>query len=201
MRRLIDITAYPVSDVLNVLLLDKSDKTGTNKYNNIIWATGDYSEYGEDFCDTAYIKKAALLEYPDIICPRTEKSLQTQTERTRKKAEVFTPSWVCNKMNNYMDADWFGRENVFNTENGDGTWNITKGKIEFPKHKSPEDYIGSRRLEITCGEAPFLAGRYDVAAGELIPVSRRIGVLDRKLRIVNETAQNYSDWLKLVARV
>ena len=44
------------------------------------------------------------------------KSLEKQAERTREKAEVFTPSWICNKMNNHCDAEWFGRENVFNDD-------------------------------------------------------------------------------------
>ena len=48
---------------------------------------------------------------------RTEKAMEEQQERTRKKAEVFTPVWLCNKMNNYADEQWFGKLNVFNTEN------------------------------------------------------------------------------------
>ena len=34
--------------------------------------------------------------------------------------------------------------------------------------------VQSRRLEVTCGEAPFLASRYDAATGEMIPVARRM---------------------------
>lgn len=34
-----------------------------------------------------------------------------------KKAEVFTPAWLCNLMNNHCDEDWFGRSDVFNVEN------------------------------------------------------------------------------------
>ena len=36
------------------------------------------------------------------------KQTDTQQQRTRKKGEVFSPAWVCNKMNNALDADWFG---------------------------------------------------------------------------------------------
>ena len=53
------------------------------------------------------------------------------------------------------------------------------------------------RLEITCGEAPFLASRYDTTTGEVIPIPERIGILDRKLRIVTENAGTQPDeWLK-----
>ena len=58
-------------------------------------------------------------------------------------------------------------------------------------------YVDSRRLEITCGEAPYLVSRYDAATGELIlPPLRMIGILDRKLRIVDENTASEEDWLK-----
>jgi hypothetical protein len=57
--------------------------------------------------------------------------------------------------------------------------------------------VDSRRLEITCGEAPYLVTRYDASTGEMIlPLERRVGQLDRKLRIVNENATNFEEWLK-----
>lgn len=55
-------------------------------------------------------------------------------------------------------------------------------------------------LEITCGEAPFLVSRYDVETGEAIPVPERIGLLDRKLRVVNENVQTEEEWLKWAFR-
>ena len=51
------------------------------------------------------------------IRPRIEKNLEEQQLRTKKKAEVFTPAWLCNQMNNYLDEDWFGNKNIFNVEN------------------------------------------------------------------------------------
>lgn len=104
-------------------------------------------------------------------------------------------------MNNHCDEDWFGRAGVFNTENEDHTWTVTEGRIEFPKRKKWQHYVDSRRLEITCGEAPYLVSRYDVSTGELIvPPIRRIGMLDRKLRIVNENTDTYEEWLKWTIR-
>ena len=56
-------------------------------------------------------------------------------------------------------------------------------------------------MEITCGEAPYLVSRYDATTGELIlPPLRRIGMLDRKLRVVNENAQNNDEWLRWTLR-
>lgn len=195
MEKLIDISSYPVAQVLDVLLQDKTTK------KNIIWATDTYEEIGEEFTDKVQLDANALLRRTDLIRPRIQKSQEAQAERTRKKAEVFTPAWLCNRMNNHCDDDWFGRSSVFNTENADHTWTVSEEKIEFPKKKKWQHYVDSRRLEITCGEAPYLVSRYDVSTGELIvPPIRRIGMLDRKLRVVNENADNYEDWLKWVIR-
>ena len=195
MEKLIDISSYPVANVLDLLLQDKSTK------KNIIWATDTYEELGEGFTDKVQINADALLQRPDLIRPRIQKSQEAQAQRTRKKAEVFTPAWLCNQMNNYCDEDWFGRASVFNTENEDHTWTITEGKVEFPKQKKWQYYVDSRRLEITCGEAPYLVSRYDVSTGELIvPPIRRIGILDRKLRVVNENTDTYEEWLKWTIR-
>ena len=100
------------------------------------------------------------------------KQADTQQERTRKKGEVFSPAWVCNKMNNALDADWFGPDapkNLF-TEELSQSWQTTSEPVPFDNSHKWEKYVDSRRLEVTCGEAPFLASRYDAATGELIPV-------------------------------
>ena len=178
-----------------MLLCDKSTK------RNIIWATDTYEEFGESFSDKVQIDANSLLRHTDLIRPRIQKSLEAQAQRTRKKAEVFTPAWLCNLMNNHCDEDWFGRTGVFNTENEDHTWTVTEGKVEFPKRKKWQHYVDSRRLEITCGEAPYLVSRYDVSTGErIIPLNRRIGMLDRKLRIVNENTDTYEEWLRWAIR-
>lgn len=195
MEKLIDICSYPVVNVLDILLQDKSTK------RNIIWATDSYEEFGEGFTDKEQMDVNALLRRKDIIRPRIQKSMEAQAQRTRKKAEVFTPAWLCNRMNNHCDEDWFGRTDVFNKENDDHTWTITERKIEFSKQRKWQHYVDSRRLEITCGEAPYLVSRYDVSTGELItPSIQRIGILDRKLRIVNENTDTYEDWLKWTIR-
>lgn len=54
----------------------------------------------------------------------------------------------------------------------------------------------SRRLEITCGEAPFVCSRYDTVTGQKLPVAQRIGFLDRKLRVVSEQTSTRKEWVK-----
>ena len=55
--------------------------------------------------------------------------------------------------------------------------------------------ISTLCMELTCGEAPFLVSRYDATTGQPIAISERVGVLDRKLRLVNEQRLNDKDWL------
>ena len=131
----------------------------------------------------------------DLLQPRIEKALSEQADRTKKHAEVFTPAWICNKMNNHCDTEWFGRDNVFNWQRGT-KWSVNGHRIRFPDGKTWQDYVLSTRLEITCGEAPFIVSRYDAATGEAIDVKRRIGQLDRKLRVVNENAADEVEWME-----
>ena len=55
--------------------------------------------------------------------------------------------------------------------------------------------INTRCLELTCGEAPFLVSRYDATTGEPMAINERIGVLDRKLRLINDQQLNDEEWL------
>lgn len=194
MNKLIDFNAYPIDKQLKMLLKDKT--TG----KNIIFATSAYSRNGIAIKETDEITVEVLrrgISYQ--IQPRVLKKREQQQERTRAKAEVFTPSWLCNKMNNYCDEEWFGRENVFNTEQGQ-KWQVNAEKIEFDTKDGWKKYVDSKRLEITCGEAPYIVSRYDAATGEMIELKRRIGILDRKLRVVNENTDDETEWFKWVLR-
>ena len=181
---------------MDILLQDKTTK------KNIIWATDAYSSHGEHCSDTSHIRPESFTRGNIVVLrPRIEKAADQQQERTRKKAEVFTPVWLCNQMNNHLDSEWFGREDVFNRDNEDGTWATFEDPIHIPEGKTWQEYVDSRRLEITCGEAPYLVSRYDAATGKfIVPPLRRIGLLDRKLRIVNENAENKKEWIKWVQR-
>ena len=109
---------------------------------------------------------------------------------------MFTPAWICNLMNNHCDEVYFKRKkDLFNVASGT-SWTANEQPIRFVKGRRWQAYIDSRRLEITCGEAPYLVSRYDASTGELIPFARRIGMLDRKFRVLNENAADETEWLK-----
>lgn len=194
MTKLIDLEAYPVKPVLDRLLQDKTTK------QNIIFATDEYLANGPEFSETSQITADKLLGFEKIrIQPRVEKAVEEQLARTRKKAEVFTPSWIVNKMNNHCDEEWFSRPNVFNTASGT-SWVTNPVPVGFDGMLSWKAYVDSKRLEITCGEAPYIVSRYDAATGDIIPIKDRIGILDRKLRVVNENAADDAEWLKWTER-
>ena len=185
--------SYPI---LKILLLDRT--TG----RNIIWASDDYSYLGELYQARKQIMPELIIgNNTRLIQPRTAKTQTSQISRTRDKAEVFTPSWVCNAQNNLIDEAWFGRKNVFNVPEG-VIWRTTADPIVFPdqKDRTWQKYVDSNRMEISCGEAPYLVSRYDAATGSMIPLQDRIGLLDRKLRIVNENAVDETEWLKWTKR-
>ena len=191
-----------ISDTLLARLLKDNTTTPENagddfsKWNNIIWATEDYASKGEGFGFSDQITKEKITgENGMVIRPRALKSKYEQTARAKNMAEIFTPAWVCNAQINLCDNSWFGRENVFNTENYDtNSWTTNHNKIEFPEDKTWQDYLYDRRLEITCGEAPYIVSRYDAVTGDIYPVENRIGMLDRKLRIVSENTNGETEW-------
>lgn len=187
-------------ELLGILLKDHTLSTDTGQAN-IFWATDNYADRGEGYQYYDQITIDAITgKNGNVIVPRALKTREKQQQRSREMAEVFTPSWICNKQNNLIDNAWFGREEIFNTEvdNTDGShsWIVNAEPIAFPDGKTWRDYVNENRLEITCGEAPYLVSRYDAVTGEPIPVERRIGLLDRKLRVVGENTKTTGEWLK-----
>ena len=138
--------------------------------------------------------------YQEMIRPRAVKSKREQTQRAKDKAEVFTPAWICNAQNNLIDEAWFGRkEGLFNSPDPEDPhkWINNEEPISFEgTGKDWKDYVADMRLEITCGEAPYLCNRYDAVTGEYNKdVKYRIGMLDRKLRIVSENTKDSKEWI------
>ena len=181
------------SDLLSILLQDRT--TGTN----IIWATDDYAGLGDSYSFMSPIRIELIAgDNGSVIKPRIEKDRDSQTQRSKDKAEVFTPSWVCNAQNNLVDDAWFQQKRKrFNTEKPE-SWETNYYPVFFPPKlkKTWEDYVRANRLEVSCGEAPYLTSRYDTVTGNLIPVKMRIGLLDRKLRIISENVDQWQTWLK-----
>lgn len=165
LAELIEINTYPVINVLSKLLQDKT--TG----KNIIYGTDYYLSYG--CSEKAEMTQEAVRSFGAIdIQPRVKKAQADQSERTRSKAEVFTPTWIVKKMNDHCDS----------------VWQESKYADDWQK------YVQLRVLEITCGEAPFLVTRYDTTTGEPLAIKERTGILDRKLRAIQADSEEL--WLK-----
>ena len=184
-----DILRLQSLKLLKKLLVDKTTK------KNIMWATDAYKGKSGEYERNKEMTEALITgRNADVIKTRARKAMEQQSERTKQHAEVFTPLRIVQKMNDHADEVWFGCPNVFFQ---DGT---PTERVSFPKEKTWQSYVDSRRLEITCGEAPYLVTRYDVETGEAIPIEQRVGILDRKLRVVTENALSESEWLKWAYR-
>lgn len=182
--------------LLAILLKDRTTR------RNIIWGTDNYSDLGDEYTADNEIKQELITgNNSKVIQPRIAKELHLKRDRTRHRAEVFTPSWVCNAQNNMVDEQWFDGKLVFNIPK-EGYWETITQPIPFEDKgkKTWEKYVDAKRLEITCGEAPYLASRYDTVTGETIPVNERIGLLDRKLRVVRENTESNLEWKKWARR-
>lgn len=156
--------------LLEKLLADKTTK------RNILWAANAYRALGPQYeCNEEITSALITGPHCSVIKTRARKAAEQQSSRTRQHGEVSTPLWVCRKMCGCADEMW----------NSKARW---------------QKYVDARVLEIACGEAPFLASRYDAETGEGIPVPDRIGLLDRKLQKVNENTHTEEDWLKWAFR-
>ena len=158
--------------LLSILLIDRS-KTTTKKTCNIIWATNSYEDY--NLTDEIKIEDITG-KNTYLIQPRIAKSKEEQKSRTRDKAEVFTPTSIVDEMNKQID--W-----------STGHWPTTDNNWQ--------DYIKELRLEITCGEAPFIVNRYNAANGtKVLKLDDRVGFLDRKLQTVSKFCDDKNSWLE-----
>lgn len=194
----VDILENKILDLSEVLLsiLLKDQSSG----KNILWCTDNYTRYGQNYASNQQMKIELITAYKgNIIKPRTKKGLREKKMRARDKGEVFTPSWVCNAQNNLIDSAWLKEDNCFNKENGK-TWIINKNPIPFVQSgRTWQEYVLDKRLEISCGEAPYLVSRYDTVTGEIIEPIKRIGLLDRKIRVVNENVPD-NEWVEWVIK-
>ena len=153
-------------DILNILLIDRTTQ------KNIIWATDSYEANGVEFSPERHMSIELVTDmYGELIQPRAAKSLVEQRRRTRDKAEVFTPLDVVDMMNKSVENKRITKQN----------W---------------QEYIQELKLEITCGEAPFIVSRYNPTAhGVLIKLGNRVGFLDKKLKFVSKYCHTEDEWL------
>ncbi len=186
--------------LLETLLSDHSRPGHGGKAARIIWATDNYAARGPAYARDGQMTAESITgRNGGLIRPRVKRTKEEQQARAKDKGEVFTPSWICNAQNNLIDREWFGTASPFNEEKHKG-WTANPAPISFPTAdgKTWRDYIEDTRVEITCGEAPYLISRYDTITGDAIPVPDRIGLLDRKLRVAAENTQTPEDWYAAV---
>lgn len=159
--------------ILDILLLDRTKSTPKTQ-KNIIWANENYIIYGsKPYAAIAQMKPELVTgQMRDIIKPRALKSKEMKKERTKSKAEVFTPTWIVNKQNDEIEKAFLDDD--------------------------LETYVKRTWLEITCGEAPYMVSRYDMETGELIPLVDRIGFVDRKMKRINAGVSDKAEWQRLV---
>lgn len=174
---MIDIEQYKDSQSLredeSLINILLKDYT-TNK--NIKWGTDSYKEYGSGFYNNQEITQELITGWYDgFVRPRAEKDIIIQQNRQRNKAEVFTPSWVIKLQ----------VETVLNEM----------------KTLTLEEFINTKWLEITCGEAPYMANRYDMSNGEMIPLEERTGFIDIKFNRINEENLTDKEWESLAIKI
>ncbi|PMB83616.1 restriction endonuclease [Dolosicoccus paucivorans] len=160
-------------EIFDILLIDRTTST-TRKNKNIIWGNDEYAKYGERYYSShcEMFKDLLFNNGQEIIKPRSVKSMEIQKERTKQNAEVFTPTWLVKKQNDEVDASY--------------------------QSDDLETYVSRRWLEITCGEAPYIASRYDTITGEFLSLKDRVGFLDRKLRRINSEVEDKAEWQRLI---
>ncbi|MBR3158799.1 MAG: hypothetical protein IKF14_06805 [Atopobiaceae bacterium] len=194
----IDVKEQALADrdlgTLKLLLMDHAT------LGNLRWATDDYTSLGEGFdrSDELTVERVTG-GHAEVIRPRVAKTTEEQKKRTRARAEVFTPAWVCNVQNNLVDAAWFGRDPGFNIERR-RSWDTCALPVIFDGNRTWRDYVTKNVLEVACGEAPYITTRYDVSTGQEISVPDRVGLLDRKLRVVSENVAGKREWLEWAER-
>ena len=159
--------------ILDILLSDRTTSSPKTSHN-IIWANDNYKVYDAvSYAAKAQIRPELITgERDNLIMPRALKDVSMQKKRTKTKAEVFSPTWIVKKQNDAVDSDF--------------------------KADDLETYTRRKWLEITCGEAPYMATRYDMGTGEVIPLVERVGFVDRKLARINKEVTDKAEWQRLV---
>lgn len=162
-------------EIFNILLIDRTTSTA-DEINNIIWANDNYSQYNHTaYSPSAQIRPELITgNMAKIIMPRALKPREQQKERTKSKAEVFTPIWVVQKQNDILEKEY--------------------------ANDDLDTYIKRKWLEISCGEAPYMVTRYDMNSGQMIPLQKRVGFVDRKLKRINAEINDKKEWQRFAIK-
>lgn len=159
-------------DLLGILLIDRTTE------KNIIWGTDSYMKIpGDKFSPKESITSELITgKFDKIIQPRAVKSNEEQIRRTKDKAEIFTPLHIVKKINNFIDEQ----------------------SVNYPVNiNNWKDYISEIKLEVCCGEAPFIVTRYNPTTNtrKLIRLSDRVGFLDKKFQVISRFCTDDEDWI------
>ncbi len=165
---ILENTLRRIGDLLDILLIDRTMR------KNILWATDSYEkQYGKEFSPKLRITPALVTDkFGLLIQPRASKSLEEQRKRTKDKAEVFTPLKIVDHINKEVENS-------------------------LPNINNWQEYVRELKLEITCGEAPFIVSRYNPTSHtrKIIKLNSRVGFLDKKLKTVSKFCQNKKEWI------
>lgn len=165
-----DILKLNNMGLLEKLLVDKTTK------GNIMWATDAYDYAGQEHEKNKEITVRSIIgNNSDMIKTRARREMEHRQNRVKSHGEVSTPLWLCRRMTRDMEKAC----------DSAADW---------------KTYVSRKCLEITCGEAPFLVSRYDIETGEMIRIGDRIGILDKKISMVNENAYDRNEWIFWVTR-
>lgn len=162
-------------ELLPILLIDRS-KSHSGHSQNIIWGNDSYIHLDPNlYAPTSQILPELITgENADTIKPRALKSSGLKKERTRHKAEVFTPTWVVKLQNDAVDGNY--------------------------QNDDLDAYVDRAWLEITCGEGPYITSAYHMESCQPIPTCERVGFLDRKLQRINNEVADKEMWYHLVLK-
>lgn len=153
------------SGLLGILLKDRT----TNR--SIVWATHSYELLGKGFGLYDRITPSKVTgPYANLIQPRSEKSKYEQKDRTKVRAEVFTPTGLVKQQIDTVDQDF--------------------------QDLALDAYLNLKWLEITCGEAPYMVSRYDTVTGQALDLEERVGFLDRKLHRLSQQVHEEEAWFQ-----
>ena len=202
-----------INKLLDILLTDRT----TGKH--IVWANAEHGATEIKLSDVDKIQprhlkareqqKRRTRERAEIFTPPEVCELQNNSIDYAWLREIVVP-WL---QENYYSCDdllidtltkkfsdaWF-RDNDILTNAPDTVEDTFVANFLNEHETLWHAYVDARRLEITCGEAPYLVGRYNAVTGEAIDLAERTGLLDRKLRAVSKNTSTVDDWINYAIR-
>ena len=137
--------------------------------NNYSWVNENVDTKYPDIAAT--LKKGLSFD-PENVTPNYTRTASDKKSRSKHQAEIVTPIRLVKEMVEHIDKEMSATY---------GSW---------------KNYARSTVIEPACGETPFITTRYDTETGKVLPISERVGVLDRKLKRVSEGARDQKDWAR-----